>query len=77
MPTARRLLIDSSRSTVAHCISRCVRRAFLLGEGCDHRRSMLRARMRTLSEIFAVDVLVFVLNGADQMGDGELVPTET
>ena len=44
MPTARRLLVDPAGCGVCHCISRCVRRAFLCGrddysgQDYEHRR---------------------------------------
>ncbi len=39
-----------------HCISRCVRRAFLCGEGCDHRKMWLEERLRVLASCAALEV---------------------
>jgi REP element-mobilizing transposase RayT len=39
-----------------HCVSRCVRKAFLLGEGDHNRRKWLENRLEELAEIFAVAV---------------------
>ena len=62
MATPRRLLVDPAKSGVFHCVSRCVRRAFLCG--CDpysgqdyqHRRAWIRDRLRELAGLFAVEV---------------------
>ncbi len=62
MATPRRLLVDPSRSGVYHCVSRCVRRAFLCGRDAysgrdfEHRRGWIRDRLRELSGLFAVEV---------------------
>jgi hypothetical protein len=39
-----------------HCITRCVRRAFLLGEGDLNRKEWLENRLEELADIFAVAV---------------------
>jgi hypothetical protein len=38
MAIARRQLVDVSVSRWYHCMTRCVRRAFLLGEGLSNRK---------------------------------------
>ncbi len=55
MAFARKLLVDPTKPVVAHCISRCVRQAFLI-ESEERRRSLLD-RMRFLSASLAVDIL--------------------
>jgi hypothetical protein len=52
MTIARAQLVDTSLTRWYHCITRCVRRAFLLGEG-DHNR---KEWLEELAEIFAVAV---------------------
>ena len=47
---------DPSNPPWLHCISRCVRRAFLCGEGLEHRKAWLERRLRLLSRCFAVEV---------------------
>ncbi|NCD33333.1 MAG: transposase [Spartobacteria bacterium] len=65
MTMARREIIDSTESGTYHCISRCVRRAFLCGfdkwtgKSYEYRRDWVRDRVKAMSEAFAVDVLAF------------------
>src|SRR6185437_9016313 len=59
MTTARAHLVDPSVSRWYHCVTRCVRRAFLLGEGHDDRKLWIESRLRELAEIFAVSVAGF------------------
>ncbi len=56
MAIARSRLIDVSVTRWYHCITRCVRRAFLLGEGTSDRREWLEKRIEELAQIFAVGV---------------------
>ncbi len=56
MAIARARLIDVSVTRWYHCITRCVRRAFLLGEGTSDRREWLEKRIEELAQIFAVGV---------------------
>jgi REP element-mobilizing transposase RayT len=59
MPIARSILVDRTVSGLYHCISRCVRRAFLCGDGYDHRRDWIRDRLQELSKVFAIDVAAY------------------
>ncbi len=56
MTMARSHLVDVSVTRWYHCITRCVRRAFLLGEGPLNRKEWIENRLKELSEIFAVAV---------------------
>ena len=60
MTTARSQLVDVSVSRWYHCISRCVRRAFLLGEGAESatgdRKAWIERRLKELDSIFAISV---------------------
>ena len=56
MTIARAHLVDPTVSRWYHCITRCVRRAFLLSEGEQERKQWIETRLRELAEIFAVSV---------------------
>ena len=65
MAIARAKLVDVSVARWYHCRSRCVRKAFLLGEGDNDRREWLENRLEELADIFAVAVGGFsMMNGA-------------
>ena len=58
MTMARAHLVDPAVTRWYHCITRCVRRAFLLGEsdGTGSRKDWIERRLQELAEIFAVAV---------------------
>ena len=56
MAIARAQLVDVALTRWYHCVTRCVRRAFLLGEGDHNRKQWLQNRLEELAEIFAVSV---------------------
>jgi REP element-mobilizing transposase RayT len=58
---ARVKLINDQCSGTYHLISRCVRRAFLCGDACEHRRAWLEAHLRTQASAFAIEVLTFAV----------------
>jgi hypothetical protein len=59
MTIARAHLVDPSVTRWYHCVTRCVRRAFLLGEGMHDRKSWIEHRLEELAEIFSVAVAGF------------------
>ncbi len=67
MTTARSLLIDPESPGFYHCISRCLRRAWLCGidpyngKSYEHRREWVEQRLLELAEIFAVDVYAYAV----------------
>ena len=61
MTIARAHLVDPSVTRWYHCVTRCVRRAFLLGEGMHDRKSWIEHRLEELAEIFAVAVAGFAI----------------
>ena len=56
MAIARSKLVDVSVARWYHCVSRCVRKAFLLGEGEDNRKKWLENRLEELADVLAVAV---------------------
>jgi REP element-mobilizing transposase RayT len=56
MAIARAHLVDLSVTRWYHCITRCVRRAFLLGEGESDRKIWIDRRIKELSQIFSIAV---------------------
>jgi REP element-mobilizing transposase RayT len=67
MPKPRRQLVSLEATAYYHCISRCVRRAFLCGHDpltgktFDHRKQWIADRMRQLAAIFAIDICSYGL----------------
>lgn len=63
MPTPRGTIVNPNRPGVYHCISRCVRRAFLCGDGYDHRKRWLERRMDFLVALMAIELYAYqILN---------------
>ena len=56
MTIARAELVDPAVTRWYHCITRCVRRAFLLGEGDSNRKQWIEHRLEELAHIFAISV---------------------
>jgi REP element-mobilizing transposase RayT len=61
MTMPRRQLVDVAVTRYYHCISRCVRRAFLCGDGFEHRKAWIEARLEVVAEHFAVSVCGFAI----------------
>jgi len=67
MATARNRQISLIDTPYYHCISRCVRRAFLCGEdkvsgqSYEHRRGWVEDKLLALSQVFAIDVCAFAV----------------
>ena len=67
MTRPRSALVSLLDTAWYHCVSRCVRRAFLCGEdratgqNFEHRRGWIAARIKELAHIFAIDVAAYAL----------------
>ena len=67
MPKPRSSQISLEATPYYHCISRCVRRAFLCGvdhvsgESYEHRRGWLEAKLLELPKVFAIDIAAYAI----------------
>jgi REP element-mobilizing transposase RayT len=67
MATARSEVVTEGVEAVYHCISRCVRRAFLCGTDAysgnsyEHRKDWIRLRIQELATGFAVEVSAYAV----------------
>ena len=67
MTVARKHQIHLQTTPYYHCISRCVRRAFLCGEDMysgksyEHRRQWIVDKIKQLSSVFAIDICAYAV----------------
>ena len=67
MTCPRSALVSLSDTAWYHCVSRCVRRAFLCGhdhhsgQDFEHRRGWIAHRIKELANIFAIDVAAYAV----------------
>ncbi len=57
----RSRIVDSSTAGFYHCISRCVRRAFLCGDEYDHRRQWFEQRLAELLDVFTIEACAYAI----------------
>ncbi len=67
MPAARKSQVSLVDTKYYHCISRCVRRAFLCGEdpltgqSYEHRRGWVEEKLLLLASIFCIDICAYAV----------------
>jgi REP element-mobilizing transposase RayT len=67
MATARKRQISLVDTKYYHCISRCVRRAFLCGvdhftqQSYEHRRGWVEDKLQALAKVFCIDVCAYAV----------------
>ncbi len=67
MPKPRKTQISLDSTPFYHCVSRCVRRAFLRGDdpvsgqSYEHRREWVEQRLLELTRYFAIDICAFAV----------------
>jgi REP element-mobilizing transposase RayT len=67
MTAPRTMLVSLEDTPWYHCVSRCVRRAFLCGEdplsgmSFDHRRGWIAERIMQLAAVFSIDVAAYAI----------------
>jgi len=65
MAVARKTVVDVDQVGIYHCVSRCVRRAFLCGvdpytgSNYEHRRAWIAERLKSLASIFGMEVFAY------------------
>ena len=67
MPKPRKSLISLQDTSYYHCVSRCVRRAFLCGtdemtgQSYEHRRGWVEDKMLALAHVYAIDICAYAV----------------
>jgi hypothetical protein len=65
MTTARAQILDASVTRWHYCLTRCVRRASLLGEGATDRKRWVETRLEEQARTFAIAVGAFAVTDSE------------
>ena len=65
MPKPRKQLVSLEATPYYHCVSRCVRRAFLCGTNSDghsfdHRRGWIEKLILDQAQVFCIDIATYL-----------------
>ena len=61
MAIPRKTLISLSDTPYYHCVSRCVRKAFLCGDTYEHRRAWVEERLLKLAKVYCIDIAAYAV----------------
>jgi len=61
MTKARSQQVSLKATPYYHCVSRCVRRAFLCGDNFEHRRGWVEDKLLALAKVFCIDVAAYAV----------------
>ncbi|CAA0124760.1 Uncharacterised protein [BD1-7 clade bacterium] len=61
MTRAREQQVSLEATPYYHCVSRCVRRAFLCGGEYEHRRAWVEEKLIELAGIFCIDIAAYTV----------------
>lgn len=61
MTRARKEQVCIEATPYYHCVSRCVRRAFLCGRQYEHRRKWVEDKLLELAQIFCIDIAAYAI----------------
>jgi len=61
MTKARSQQVSLEATPYYHCVSRCVRRAFLCGESFEYRRGWVEDKLLALAKVFCIDIAAYAV----------------